>query len=280
MADQALQGAAVTGRGDHGVRARSGRRRRGRPCRPRSRRPRPRSRPGPCGRRRSGRRPARGWSPRCTREYSPVSGRGSPCADRSGHAEPWPSARPAGRPGRPAAVGTRMPGELGGPAGRRAAHDVRRGPHREPYARGAALDEVDGDLGAGVADADDEDVTAGVRARGCGTRRRAGVRPCSASRPGQSGTCGRVVVAGGDDDRAAGQLAPAGGVQQPAARRRRRARRGRPRRPSRSPAGGTRRTSPGTAPRCRATPTVRTSAASAGPGSADSRRVVCRWSRS
>jgi hypothetical protein len=87
--------------------------------------------------------------------------------------------------------------------------------HREPYPRSAALDQVDGYLGAGVADADDEHVPAGVGGRVAvvrGVQELAGV--AVAARP--VGDPGRVVVAGGDHDRAAGQPASAGGVQQPA----------------------------------------------------------------
>ncbi len=80
---------------------------------------------------------------------------------------------------------------------------------------GAALDQVHGDLGARVADADDEDVTAGVGggvAVVAGVQEFAGVRVAA----GPLGQARGVVVAGGDDHGAAGQLAAAGGVQQPA----------------------------------------------------------------
>ena len=130
-----------------------------------------------------------GIAPSLTREYRPVSGRGRPCAARSGTVtrhirRPAPVDEPHRQPADQDARG------LGGPAGRGAAHDVRGRADREPHPGGAALHQVDGDLGAGVADADDEDVLARVRAPGRGTRAACTSSPVKSSRPGQSGTCG------------------------------------------------------------------------------------------
>ena len=179
VADQALQGADVAGGGDHGVRGDPGAVREHDLAVALERlRRRPRSRPCPCARRRSGRRPAPG-----SRPPSPGSTgrcRGAAARAPTGRARPpWPCspADPVHEPDRQPA--DEDAGVLGGPAGGRAAHDVRDGAHGEPHPRGAALHQVDGDLGAGVADADDEDVLAGVRARRCGTRRRAAARRCT-----------------------------------------------------------------------------------------------------
>ena len=70
-----------------------------------------------------------------------------------------------------------------------APQDVRHRAHRQAHARGAVLDQVDGQLGAGVARADDEDVLAGVG-------RPVAVVPASTTSP----------------DSLAGQASPARGV--------------------------------------------------------------------
>ena len=90
-----------------------------------------------------------------------MSGRGSPCADRSGV---W-SRSTIGATRSTRAVGRRrtaMPvycAAYGPVLRRRMCGD---GADGEAHPCGAVLDEVDGELGAGVARADDEDVLAGV----------------------------------------------------------------------------------------------------------------------
>ena len=94
-------------------------------------------------------------------------------------------------------------------AGRRAAEDVRRRPHGEADARRAALREVVGDLHAGAAGADDEDVAARVR-RGVAVRGGVDERPAEPVAAGPLRDVAVVEVAGRDDDVLRGQVARRG----------------------------------------------------------------------
>lgn len=88
---------------------------------------------------------------------------------------------------------------LGGDAQTRAPEDVRRGAHGDADLRGPVVGEVGGDLGAGVADADDEHRATGeggAVAVGAGVDHLAGEG--LETRPGGLGR--RVVVASGDDE--------------------------------------------------------------------------------
>jgi len=123
------------------------------------------------------------------------------------------AARPVDEPDREPA--DQDGGGLGGPAGRRAAHDVRNRADRDAYPGRTALDQVHGDLRAGVADTDDQDVLARVRGRGAVLR---GVqqlaREVLAARP--RGDPRGVVEAGGHHHGPPGQHPAAGRAQLPA----------------------------------------------------------------
>ena len=144
--------------------------------------------------------------------------------------------------------------------------DVRRRAHREPHPQRAVLGEVGGDLGAGVAGADDEHVATGVRSAVAVV---AGDHdlPGEAVDAGPVGGHRGVGVAGGDDDVGGLDGGAVVEVDHPArpARRcpttrpgRRRDRRGS--RPTRAAAaaGGGRHTPRGSARRRRGRPTGRT----------------------